>query len=199
MIVKEMSYEISDPTVETQIVTLQGVGVDTLFLAATPKAAAQAIRKIGDMGWVPVRYLVYVSASIISTLKPAGLDKSKGLISATVVKDPNDARWQGDAALKDYDAFIAKYLSLAVRNELFAVNGYYFAATMVHVLKQCGDDLSRENIMRQAANIKDFEAPMLLPGVKVNTSPENFYPLRQLQLERFNGEQWELFSDLMSD
>jgi len=199
MVIEETSYELSDPTVDSQIVTLQSSGVDTLFLAALPKAAAQAIRKIGDIGWSPTRYLVLVSASISSTLMPAGLDKAKGLISGAAFKDPSAARWKGDAALKDYDAFMAKYMSPTDHNELFAVASYFYSATMVQVLKQCGDDLSRENIMRQAANIKNFEAPMLLPGIKVNTSPENFYPLRQLQLEKFNGVEWELFGDLMSD
>ncbi len=199
MIVKEVSYEVSDPTVDSQVITLQAAGVDTFLIAATPKAAAQAIRKAYDLGWTPVRYLSYGSSSIVATLKPAGLDKSKGLITAAFLKDPTDARWTDDAGYKDWAAFVAKYMSPAELNDYFAVGAFCAAKTLIQVLMQCGDDLSRENIMRQAANLKNLELPMLLPGMKINTSPDNFFPIRQMQLSTFDGESWKLFGDLMSD
>jgi branched-chain amino acid transport system substrate-binding protein len=197
MVIKEVSYETSEPTVDSQIVTLQGSGSDTLLIAATPKFAAQAIRKTFDIGWTPVRYMTDVSQSIATVMKPAGLEKSKGVITAVYGKDPTDARWKDDAGFKEYAAFIAKYMAPAEMNDANAVYGFGAAATMVHVLKQCGNDLSRENIMRQAANIKDLELPMLLPGIKINTSPDNFSPIRQMQLASFNGESWSAFGDLL--
>jgi branched-chain amino acid transport system substrate-binding protein len=199
MIVKEVSYEVTDPTVDSQIITLQGAGVDTLIIAAIPKAAAQAIRKAYDIGWTPLRYLAYPASSITATLKPAGLEKSRGVITATFAKDPADPRWKDDAGYKEWVSFVAKSLAPADLVDGNAVTGWGAAKIMVQVLKQCGDDLSRENIMRQATNLKDFELPMLLPGIKINTSPDNYFPIRQMQLVRFNGENWELFGDLMSD
>ncbi len=196
MVTKEASYETSEPTIDSQIVTLQGSGADVLVIAATPKFAAQAIRKAFDLGWTPVRYLTNVSQSIASVMKPAGLEKSNGVITGAYGKDPTDARWKEDPGFKQYAAFIAKYMS---PNDLIDANaeyGFGAAATMIQVLKQCGNDLSRENVMRQAANIKDLELPTLLPGIKVNTSPDNFSPIRQEQLARFNGESWELFGEL---
>jgi branched-chain amino acid transport system substrate-binding protein len=198
MVVKEVSYEVTDPTVDSQVVTLQGAGADTLVIAATSKAAAQTIRKAYDIGWRPVRYLNYPGRSIAATLKPAGLDKSTGLIGGVFVKDPTDARWKDDPGFKEYAAFIAKYMSPAEFIDFNAVNGFCAAAMLIQVLKQCGGDLSRDNIMRQAANLKDVELPMLLPGIKVNTSPDNYYPIRQMQLATFNGESWEQFGDVVS-
>ena len=179
MVIKEASYETSEPTVDSQVVTLQGSGADVLLIAATPKFAAQAIRKSFDIGWTPVRYVTNVSQSIASVMKPAGLDKSKGVITAVYGKDPTDARWKDDPGFKEYAAFIAKYMSPKDLIDANAVYGFGVAATMVQVLKQCGNDLSRENVMRQAANLKDLELPMLLPGIKINTSPDNFSPIRQ--------------------
>jgi branched-chain amino acid transport system substrate-binding protein len=196
-IVKEASYEVSDPTVDSQVATLQGTGADTLIIAATPKAASQAIRKAYDFGWMPERYLFFGSASIAATLKPAGLDKSKGLITAGYLKDPTDPRWGDDPGYKDWAEFATKYMTPTDIREGLAVYGFTVAAVMVHVLEQCGDDLSRENILRQTLNIKDLELPMLLPGIKINTSPDNYYPIRQLQLSRFNGEVWEPFGELI--
>ena len=198
MLIKEVSYELSDPTVDSQVVSLQAAGVDTVLIAALSKAASQAIRKIGELGWTPTRYLVGVSASVNGTLKPAGLDKAKGLISGSIFKDPTDPTWKDDSALKDYDAFVAKYLSASDRGDLITVSGYCYSSVIVQTLKQCGDDLSRENIMRQATNLKAFAAPMLLPGVVVDTSPDNYVPIRQARTQRFNGEKWELFGDLVS-
>jgi branched-chain amino acid transport system substrate-binding protein len=198
MIVKEASYETSEPTVDSQIVSLQGAGADLLVIAATPKFAAQAIRKTFDIGWTPIRYMTDVSQSIASVMKPAGVEKSKGVITAVYGKDPTDARWKDDAGFKEYAAFIGKYMTPGDLIDANAVYGFGAAATMVQVLKQCGADLSRENVMKQAANIKDLELPMLLPGMKINTSPDNFSPIRQEQLASFNGESWAPFGDLLA-
>jgi branched-chain amino acid transport system substrate-binding protein len=196
MVIKEVSYETSEPTVESQIVTLQGSGADVFLIAATPKFAAQAIRKAYDIGWTPVRYLNNVSASIATVLKPAGLEKSKGAITAIYEKDATDARWKEDAGFKQFAAFIAKYMSPNDLIDLNVAYGFCAAPTLLQVLKQCGNDLSRDNVMRQAANLKDLELPMLLPGIKVNTSPDNFGPIRQEALATFNGESWEQFGGL---
>jgi branched-chain amino acid transport system substrate-binding protein len=198
MLVKEVSYEVAEPTVDSQIVTLQGAGVDALILAATNKAAAQAIRKVFDIGWTPERYLFFGAASIAGTLKPAGLDKSKGLITAGYLKDPTVPTWQDDPGFKEWTAFATKYMSPTDVREGLAVYGFTAAATMVHVLEQCGDDLSRENILRQALAIKDLELPMLSPGIKINTASDNYFLIRQLQPARFNGEMWEPFGGLIS-
>ena len=198
MLVKAVSYEVADPTVDSQVVTLQGAGVDALIIAATNKAASQTIRKAYDIGWTPDRYLFFGAASIEGTLKPAGLEKSKGLITAGYLKDPTDPRWQDDPGFGEWAAFATKYLN-PVDRVASAVYGFSTAATMVHVLERCGDDLSRENILRQALAIKDFELPMLLPGIKINTSPDNYFLIRQMQLARFNGEKWEPFGELMSE
>jgi ABC-type branched-subunit amino acid transport system substrate-binding protein len=198
MIVKEVSYEVTDPTVDSQIASLQGAGVDALIIAATNKAASLAIRKAYDIGWSPDRYLFFGASSINGTLKAAGLEKCKGLITAGYAKDPTDARWQDDPGYKEWVAFATKYMTPADVREALAAYGFTTASAMVHVLRQCADDLSRENILRQALNIKDLELPMLLPGIKINTSPDNYYPIRQMQLARFNGENWELFGEVMS-
>jgi branched-chain amino acid transport system substrate-binding protein len=199
MVIKEASYEVSEPTVDSQIVTLQGSGTDVFLIAATPKFAAQAIRKTFDLGWTPARYMSYVSQSIVSVMRPAGVEKSKGVITALFGKDPTDARWKDDPGFEEYAAFIAKYMSPNDLIDANAVYGFGAAATMVQVLKQCGNDLSRENVMRQATNLKDLELPMLLPGIKINTSPDNYSPIRQEVLASFNGESWELFGDLITD
>jgi branched-chain amino acid transport system substrate-binding protein len=196
MVIKEVSYETSEPTVDSQIVTLQGSGADVLLIAATPKFGAQAIRKTYDLGWTPARYLTDVAASIATVLKPAGLEKSKGLITAAYIKDATDERWKDDAGMKEWKEFAGKYLSASDLIDTNAAYGFSSAPTLVQVLKQCGPDLSRENIMKQAANIKDLELPMLLPGIKVSTSRDNFSPIRQQQLATFNGESWELFGEL---
>ena len=198
MIVKEASYETSEPTIDSQIVTLQGSGADLIVIGATPKFGAQAIRKTFDLGWTPVRIVSNVSSSVNAALKPAGLEKSKGLITATYGKDPNDPRWKDDPGLKAWKDFTTKYMSPTEFTDLNAVYGFGAAATMVQVLKQCGNDLSRENIMRQAANIKDLVLPMGLPGAAINTSPDDYSPIRQMQLSMFNGESWELFGDLLT-
>jgi branched-chain amino acid transport system substrate-binding protein len=198
MVTKEVSYEMSEPTVDSQIITLQGSGADVFVFAATPKAAAQAIRKAYDIGWTPARYMSYVSQSIVSVMKPAGAEKSRGVVTATFIKDPTDSRWMNDPGMKEWRAFCAKYLTPTDFIDGNSVSGFTVAAVLVQVLKQCGNDLSRDNIMRQAANLKDLELPMLLPGIRVNTSPANYSPIRQMQLATFNSESWELFGELLT-
>jgi branched-chain amino acid transport system substrate-binding protein len=199
MIVKEVSYEVSEPTVDSQIISLQGSGADTLVIGATNKAAAQAIRKASDLGWSPDRFLFNGASSIVGTLKPAGLEKSKGVITATYGKDPNDPRWKDDPGIKQWQDFASKYLDTADFTDVVGLYGFTAGLLITQVLKQCGDDLSRENIMRQALNIKGFAGPGGLPGATIDTSPSNYFPIRQLWLSRFNGESWELFGSLMSD
>jgi branched-chain amino acid transport system substrate-binding protein len=196
MLIKEASYENSEPTVDSQIVTLQGSGADVLLIAATPKFAAQAIRKTFDVGWTPVRYMTDVSQSIASVMKPAGLDKSKGVITGVYGKDPTDARWKDDPGFKEYAAFTEKYMTPKDLIDANTVYGFGLGATMMQVFKQCGNDLSRASVMKQAASLKDVELPMLLPGIKLNTSPDNFSPIRQEALASFNGESWEQFGEL---
>jgi branched-chain amino acid transport system substrate-binding protein len=198
MVIKEVSYEVLEPTVDSQIVTLQGSGADVLLIAATAKAAAQAIRKAYDIDWTPLRYMDFVSASIVAVMRPAGVEKSKGVIAATFTKDVTDPRWKDDPATKEFQAFCAKYLTPADFIDWNAVAGFTAAGALVQVLKQCGDDLSRDNIMKEATNLRDLELPLLLPGIKVNTSPTNYSPIRQMQLQRFNGESWELFGGVLT-
>ncbi len=199
MIVKEATYEVSEPTVDSQIITLHGSGADLLFFVAAPKAAAQGIRKVYDIGWNPVRYLNSTGASIAATLKPAGLEKSKGLITASAVFDVTDPRWKDHPDVKAWKAFTDKYMSATEFVDIYAASGFGYAVTLVQVLKQCGNDLSRENIMRQAANLRDFRSPFLYPGILVNTSPTNYSPIRQMQLTTFTGEHWEPIGDVLSD
>ena len=197
MIVKEASYETSEPTIDSQVVTLCGSGADVLVLAATPKFAAQAIRKSFDLGFAGVRYLSNVSPSISAVLKPAGLEKSKGLITAYYAKDSTDPRWAEDADMKGWFAFCDKYLTHAAATDANAVYAYVVAQLLVSVLKQCGADLSRDNILAQAANVKDLHLDLMLPGQALNTSPTNYSPIRQMQLANFNGTSWDLFGDLI--
>jgi branched-chain amino acid transport system substrate-binding protein len=199
MIVKEASYEASEPTVDSQVVALQGSGADAFVIFATSKAAAQAIRKSYDLGWNATRYLYVGSSSIATTLKTAGLEKSKGLITAASFIEVADPRWKDLPDLKEWQAFTSKYMSAMEYGNSAAGYGYSAAATMVQALKQCVDDLSRENIMRQAASLKEFHAPLLYPGVTINTSPTNYSPIRQFQLETFDGENWQPIGDVMSD
>jgi branched-chain amino acid transport system substrate-binding protein len=194
-IVAELSYEVSDPTVDSQIVTLKDSGAEALFTVTTPKAAAQAIRKVSDIGWKPVHFVAYADASIETVLKPAGLDKSVGLISAGFIKDPTDPEWKDDPATKSYLAWMAKYYPDGDPAELFNVAGYAYTYVLVHVLKQCGDDLTRENVMKQAANLRDLEPPMILPGLKLTTTPTDYTPMKQMYLRRFNGKHWAPLSE----
>jgi branched-chain amino acid transport system substrate-binding protein len=190
MLIKEATYENSEPTVESQVITLQGSGADLFFIVATPKFAAQAIRKSFDLGWNAVRYITNVSVSIATVLKPAGLDKSKGLITGGYVLDVTDPRYKDEPSLKAWKDFTSKYMSATEYLDVNAAYAFGAAATMIQVLKQCGNDLSRENVMKEAANLKNFAAPLLIPGITINTSPDNFSPIRQLQLLTFNGTSW---------
>jgi len=198
MIVAEVPYETSDPTVDSQIVKLKASGADIFFNVATPKFAAQAIKKVAEIGWKPLQIVNNVSASAGAVLKPAGLDNSKGVLSTAYLKDPTDASWKDDPAFKTWSAFMDKYYPGGDRTDSNTVYGYLTAQTLVQVLKQCGDDLTRENVMKQAASLKDLKLDMLLPGVAINTSPTDYYPLEQLQMEKFDGERWQRFGPVMS-
>jgi len=197
MIVKEASYEVSDPTVDSQMAQLQASGADTFFNITTPKFAAQAIRKAWDSGWKPLHYLNNVSGSIGSTLKPAGLDKSVGLITTQYIKDQNDKAWANDPDVVAWTAFMKKYYP---EGNLAATENYYgwcVAQSLVQVLKQSGNDLTRANVMKQAASLKNFAPNCLLPGVKINTSATDFAPIESVQLARFNGTEWVRFGEVM--
>lgn len=197
MIVAEVSYEVTDPTVDSQIVTLKGSGADTFFDVTTPKFAAQAIRKAHDIDWRPLHILNNVSASVGSVLTPAGLDKSVGLITALYFKDPADPQWKDDPGMKEYVAWFKKYYPEGDLTDGFNVAGYLIAQGVVHALRQCGDDLSRENVMRQMANIKDLQMSMMLPGITWNTSPTDFFLMESGQLARFDGKEWKLFGKVI--
>ncbi|KRQ00182.1 ABC transporter substrate-binding protein [Bradyrhizobium sp. DASA03076] len=198
MIVQEESYEVSEPTIDSHIVKLKSTGADVFVNITTPKFAAQAIKKNAEIGWKPVHFLNNVSISIGSVMKPAGIENGQGVISSAYLKDPTDPQWKDDAGMKAWNEFLDKYYPDANRTDNSVVYGYTVAQTLAHVLKQCGDDLTRENVMKQAASIKDLELGMMLPGIKVNTSPTDFAPLSQLQLMRFKGETWERFGDVIS-
>ena len=198
LIVGEASYEVTDPTVDSQVLQLQGSGADTFFNITTPKFAAQALRKAWDSGWKPLHFLNNVSASVGSVLTPAGLDKCVDVVSSSYGKDPTDPQWANDAGLKDWQAFMKKYYPEGSLTDAFNVYGYSVAMTLVQVLKQCGDNLTRENVMRQAASLKNFVTPMALPGIAIDTSPTDFAPIEQMQLMKFDGKTWVLFGDVMS-
>jgi ABC-type branched-subunit amino acid transport system substrate-binding protein len=197
MIVGEESYETSNPTVDSQIVALKSRGADVFISITTPKFAAQSIKKVAELGWKPLFILNNVSASIGSVIKPAGFENAQDIISANYAKDATDPRWKNDPGMKNWNAFLDKYFPDANRADNGVVTGYNVAQTLVAVLRQCGDDLTRENIMKQAANLKDLEIDGLLPGIKIHTSPTDFAPIKQLQLMRFKGENWELFGPVM--
>jgi branched-chain amino acid transport system substrate-binding protein len=191
------SYETTDPTVDSQLVELQAAGCDVFVNIATPKFAAQAIRKAAELGWKPLHILDGINASAGQTLKPAGLANAKGIIGDSSFKDPTDHQWQNDAGYQWWSAFMDKYLPSGDRSDLGNVYGPSIAATTVQVLKQCGDDLTRENVMRQAANLHHLKLPMLLPGVTINTSPSDFAPIKQVQMERFDGEGFIPFGPIL--
>ncbi len=199
MIVAETSYEVTDATVDSQIVSLQASGADTFFNVTTPKFAAQAIRKVYDIGWRPLHILNNVSSSVGSVLKPAGLEKSVGLITAVYFKDPSDPQWADYPDVKEYKAWFQKYYPEGNIDDAFNVSGYSIAWGVVEVLKRCGDDLTRANVMKQVASFKDVEAPMMLPGVKWSTSAEDFSLIEAGQLARFDGEKWVLFGEIIGN
>jgi branched-chain amino acid transport system substrate-binding protein len=198
MIVSEQPYETSDPTVDSQIVNLKASGADVFFNVTTPKFAAQAIKKAAEIDWKPLHLLNNVSQSVGGVLKPAGLDNSKGILSSYYLKDATDPAWKDDAGYKDWLAFMGKYFPDGDKTSSFTVYGYTVAQTLVQVLKQCGDNLTRENVMKQAASLKNLGLGMLLPGIKINTSASDFYPIKQMQMQRFTGERWESIGPVMS-
>jgi branched-chain amino acid transport system substrate-binding protein len=198
VLVASKTYETTDPTVDSQIVSLQSSGADTLLVAAIPKFAAQAIRKVGDIGWKPNFFLTNVSASVGAVLKPAGFDKSQGIITAGYLKDPNDPQWQASAEYKAWLEWMQKYYPGGSLADVNNVYGYSAAQTLAYVLKAAGDNLTRENIMKQAASIHNLKLPMALPGIVVSTSPTDFAPFKQMQLQKFEGETWQLFGEVIS-
>jgi ABC-type branched-subunit amino acid transport system substrate-binding protein len=197
LIVAEASYEVTDPSIDSQIVSLKASGADTFYNVTTPKFAAQAIRKVYDIGWKPMHILNNVSASVGSVLTPAGLDKSVGLITALYLKDPLDQQWQSDEDMKTYTAWFKKYYPEGDIKDAFNVSGYVVAYGLVHVLKACGDDLSRENVMKQMTSLKGLEVPMMLPGVKWTTGPDDYFLIESGQLARFDGKEWKRFGRVL--
>lgn len=197
MIVAEESYELSEPTIDSHIVKVKSLNPDVLVIFTTPKFGAQTIKKVGELGWKPTMIIANVSASTATVMKPAGFDNAQGIISASYAKDASDPQWNDDPGMKDFKVFLAKYVPEANVADSSALTGYNMAQTMAALLKQCGDDLTRANVMKQAANIKDLQQGGLLPGIKINTSPTDFSPIEQLQLMRFKGERWELFGGVV--
>jgi branched-chain amino acid transport system substrate-binding protein len=197
MIVAEKIYDLADPTVDSQIVTLRASGADIMMTFTIAKAASQAIRKIGEIGWKPVHFLASISNSVAAVIKPAGLEHAQGIISNTYMKDPTDPTWANDPATKEWLAFMNKYYPDGDKNSSLNVYGYLTAQTLVQVLKQCGNDLTRANVMKQAANLKSVELGMLLPGIHITTSPTDYYPIEQLQAMRFEGDSWHLFGPII--
>jgi len=196
LVVIEQTYEVTDPTVDSQIVNLKNSGANVFFNITIPKFAVQAIKKSHDIGWKPLHLLNNVSSSLGTVLKPAGLEASQGLITALYMKEITDPQWQSDKGYQDWLAWMKKYYPEGSLDDQANAYAYSVAQTLVHVLKQCGNDLSRENVMRQAANVKNLELPMLLPGIKINTSPTDFGPIEQEQLAKFDGKRWVPFGEL---
>ncbi|VIO75042.1 ABC transporter substrate-binding protein [Bradyrhizobium ivorense] len=198
MIIADKSYEVSDPSIDSQIVALHDSGADIFFSWAAPKGSAQAIRKVGELGWKPKFFLANTATSVASVLKPAGLEYSKGIISTAYLKDPTDPTWDKDPAVVKWRAFMDKYYPDGDKANANNIYGYVQAEAMAQVLRQCGDNLTRDNVMKQAASLKNFHSDLMLPGIMVNTSADDYYPIEQMQLMRFNGEAWELFGDVIT-
>jgi branched-chain amino acid transport system substrate-binding protein len=193
LIVAKQAYDVSEPVIDSEIVNLQASGANVFVDVATPKFAAQSIRKLDELRWHPMFILNNVSSSVGGVIKPAGFDRAQGIISAAYLKDPTDPQWKTDPEMKAWNAFMDKYLPSADKSDADNVYAYAVARTMVQVLNQCGNDLTRANIMKQAANLRDYDPGMLLPGIKINTSPTEFAPIQQLQLMQFKGQTWDLF------
>jgi ABC-type branched-subunit amino acid transport system substrate-binding protein len=198
MIVAEESFETSEPTIDSHMVKLKATGADIFVNISTPKFAAQAIKKLAEIQWKPIHFLNNVSASVGSVIKPAGFENSQDIISAAYLKDASDKQWDDDPGMKEFYAFMNKDFPEGDKLDGGTVVGYGVAQTLVQVLKQCGDNLTRENVMKQAASLKDFRTEVLLPGIKINTGPNDFAPISQLQLMKFKGDKWELFGDVIS-
>jgi branched-chain amino acid transport system substrate-binding protein len=197
IVVKSTSYEVTDATIDSQVVAMQASGADVLITAATPKFAAQLIRKAADIGWKPLHFMTNVSISVGSVITPAGPQNAIGMLSAAYLKDPTSPAWKDDAGMNQWRTFMGKYMPGADLTDGGPVFGYGVTYTLWNVLKQCGTDFSRANIMKQAANLRDLDVPVLLPGIKVNTSPTNFHPIRQMQLQRWDGKTFELFGKVL--
>ena len=197
MIVAEAPYEVSEPTIDSHIVKLKASGADVFINIATPKFAAQAIRKVPEVGWTPLHIVNNVSQSIGSVLRPAGLENAKGVLSTGYTKDQTDPTWNDDPAMKEWRTFMEKYFPEGDRTSSFTLYGYAVAQTLVQVLKQCGDELTRENVMKQAANL-NLDLPLLLPGIKIKTSATDYFPIEQMQMSRFVGDRWEFFGPVLS-
>jgi branched-chain amino acid transport system substrate-binding protein len=191
------SYETTDATIDSQLVGLQAVGATVLLTVASPKFAAQSIRKVADMNWKPLHLLTNVSVSVGAVMIPAGPENGTGIISSNYMKDPTDKRWDNDAGMNEWRAFMAKYYPDGDVKDIGNITGFGLTHTMSIVLKNCGSDFSRENLLKQATNLRDVENPILLPGIKINTSPTNYRPIRQLQLMRWTGKTWDLFGDVI--
>jgi ABC-type branched-subunit amino acid transport system substrate-binding protein len=198
MIIADKSYEVSDPSIDSQIVALHDSGADIFFSWAAPKGSAQAIRKVGELGWKPKFFLANTATSVASVLKPAGLEFSKDIISTAYLKDPTDPTWDKDPAVVKWRAFMEKYYPDGDKANANNIYGYVQAEAMAQVLKQCGDNLTRDNVMKQAASLKDFHTDLMLPGIMINTSSDDYFPIEQMQLMRFNGQAWELFGDVIT-
>jgi len=198
MIVAEESFETTEPTIDNHVVKLKSTGADIFFNVTTPKFAAQAIKKVAEIDWKPLHILNNVSASVGSVIKPAGFENAQGIVSAAYLKDVSDPQWENDAGMKEFLNFLAKDFPEGNKLDGSVEVGFAVAQTMVQVLKQCGDNLTRENIMKQAANLKDFRTEVLLPGIRINTSPTSFAPISSLQLMQFKGERWVLFGDVIT-
>jgi branched-chain amino acid transport system substrate-binding protein len=198
MITAEESYETTEPSIDGHVVKLKAAGVDVFISVTTPKFAAQAIKKLAELDWHPVHIVSNVSASVGGVMKPAGYENSQGILSANYAKDGADPQWDNDPGMKKFYAFLDKYFPDGDRLNGSVVFGYGVAQTLAKVLEMCGDDLTRDNVMKQAASLKDFEPDTLLPGIKINTSPTDFAPIKQLQMMRFKGEKWDMFGDIIS-
>jgi branched-chain amino acid transport system substrate-binding protein len=197
-IIAEVTYEVSDSTVDSQITTLKASGAEVFFLMAVPKFAAQALRKTSDLGWRPTIYLSNVSSSIAAVMVPAGVEKAVGVISTAYYKDPTDPTWANDPAMNEWRLFMRRYYSDGDVADALNVAGYNSAQVLVHVLKACGDNLTRENVMKQAASLKDLQMPLGLPGITLSTGPNDFAPGKSMQLERFDGKTWVRFGEVFT-
>jgi branched-chain amino acid transport system substrate-binding protein len=196
MIVAEASYEVTDPTVDSQIVSLKASGADAFLNVATPKFSAQAIRRAYDIGWHPLQFVVSIGSSVAGAIRPAGFERAKGVITAAYQKDANDPQWRDDPGFQAWNAWMDKYNPTVDKSDYYAVYGYNLGMALVQLLKQCGDNLTRENVMREAAHL-DMELPLLLPGVRVHTTPTDLRPIKQMRLQRFDGERWVLFGEVI--
>ena len=199
MVVAEASYEVADPTIDSQILKIKDAGADLFFSATTPKQAAQAIKKIHELNWKPVHILDINATSVGAVMKPAGLEASKGVISVNYGKDPLDPTWKDDPGMKKYFEFMAKYYPDGDKDSSFNSYGYMTTQLLIHVLKACGDDLTRENVLKQATSLKNVQLDLLLPGISVNTTPTDYRVNKQLQMMKFNGERWEMFGPILED